>query len=201
MAWRAIRFTAGKIATVSMGAISRGGSRRWIGDQSWGADALRKSGEKLEEGRAPKEIVLSKDAIGQCPDHIKALCDELLQLNVIEIQTLLSQVQGRLGIRDDQIFSASGGGGGAQAAAPAAAAAAPVAAAPKDTVDIKIGAVDAKSKIKVIKEVRVITGLGLAESKALVEKAPVVIKTGVKKEEAEKLKKLLADAGATVEML
>ena len=199
MALRALIRAAGRVSS-SIGAMNRGGSRRWIGDQSWGADALRNSGEKLEEGRAPKEIVLSKDAIGQCPDHIKALCDELLQLNVIEIQALLSQVQGRLGIRDDQIFSA-GGGGGAQAATPAAAAPAPVAAAPKETVDIKIGAVDAKSKIKVIKEVRVITGLGLAESKALVEKAPVVIKTGVKKEEAEKLKKLLADAGATVEML
>lgn len=61
--------------------------------------------------------------------------------------------------------------------------------------------VDAKAKIKVIKEVRVITGLGLAESKALVEKAPCVLKEGVKKDEAEKIKKLLVDAGAGVELL
>jgi len=54
---------------------------------------------------------------------------------------------------------------------------------------------------QIIKEVRVITGLGLAESKALVEKAPVVIKEGLKKDEAEKLKKLLTDAGAVVELL
>ena len=55
-------------------------------------------------------------------------------------------------------------------------------------------------KIKVIKEVRVITGLGLAEAKALVEAVPAKIKEGVNKEEAENLKKQLSDVGATVEV-
>lgn len=70
----------------------------------------------------------------------------------------------------------------------------------KDAFNIKLGAVDQKVKIKIIKEVRAITGLGLKEAKELVEKAPVVIKEGVKKEEAEAFKKLLVDAGAAVDL-
>jgi len=56
------------------------------------------------------------------------------------------------------------------------------------------------NKINVIKEVRAITGLGLTESKALVESAPKAVKEGVSKEEAEKLKKQLEDAGAKVDV-
>jgi len=181
--------------------------RRWIGEQSWGADLLKKSGEKLNsDGKAPKDILMSKEIVAQCPDNVKALSDELLQLNVLEIRALLSRLQNRLGIRDDQLDRGGGGGGsgGAQTAAsagPAASAAAAAAAPPKEAFDIKLGAVDAKIKIKVIKEVRVITGLGLAESKALVERAPCVIKEGVKKEEADKIKKLLVDTGAIVELI
>jgi large subunit ribosomal protein L7/L12 len=89
--------------------------------------------------------------------------------------------------------------GGAQKAAEAPKAAEPE--KPKEAFNIKIGAADAKAKIKIIKEVRSITGLGLKEAKELVEKAPVVIKEGVKKEEAEQFKKLLTEAGATVELL
>jgi large subunit ribosomal protein L7/L12 len=70
----------------------------------------------------------------------------------------------------------------------------------KTSFNLKLGAVDAKAKIKVIKEVRAITGLGLKEAKELVEKAPVVLKEGLKKEEAEAFIKLLADAGAEAKM-
>jgi large subunit ribosomal protein L7/L12 len=96
-----------------------------------------------------------------------------------------------------------GGGGGAPAAGGAAAAAAAPAAEvkEKEAFDVKLGAVDAKAKIKVIKEVRAITGLGLKEAKELVEKAPVVIKAGVKKEEAEQIKKVITDAGGAVEVI
>lgn len=92
-----------------------------------------------------------------------------------------------------------GNAGGAAAAGGAA----PAAAAPevKDTFTLKLGAVDAKAKIKVIKEVRTITGLGLKEAKELVEKAPVVLKEDVKKEDAENFKKILTEAGATVELV
>ncbi len=90
-----------------------------------------------------------------------------------------------------------GGGGGGGGAAPAAAE--PV--KEKTAFDLKLGAVPAASKIKVIKEVRAITGLGLKEAKELVEKAPVVVKEGIKKEEADAMKKLLTDAGAEAELL
>jgi ribosomal protein L7/L12 len=71
-------------------------------------------------------------------------------------------------------------------------AAAAVAAAP--------AAGDGGKKINVIKEVRAITGLGLGEAKALVEGAPKPVKEGVNKDEAEKIKKQIEDAGGTVEL-
>lgn len=89
------------------------------------------------------------------------------------------------------------GGGGADAAE---AAEAPKEEA-KSTVDLKLAAFDAKAKIKVIKEVRAITGLGLKEAKELVESAPKVIQKAMKPEEAEELKKKLEEAGATIEFV
>jgi len=59
---------------------------------------------------------------------------------------------------------------------------------------------DGGKKINVIKEVRAITGLGLTEAKALVEGAPKAVKEGASKDEAEKIKKQLEEAGATVEI-
>jgi large subunit ribosomal protein L7/L12 len=84
------------------------------------------------------------------------------------------------------------------AAAPAAAAAAPAAEEKTEfTVVLKDGGAN---KINVIKVVREITGLGLKEAKALVDEAPKPVKEGVNKDEANELKKKLADAGATVEL-
>src|SRR5579883_3259807 len=73
-------------------------------------------------------------------------------------------------------------------------------AAPEQTeFDVILAAIGDK-KINVIKEVRAITSLGLKEAKDLVEAAPKPVKEGVNKEEAEKIKKQLEDAGATVEI-
>lgn len=111
-------------------------------------------------------------------------------------------MQDKLGIPDEALVLGGGGGGAAGGSANAAAAApAPEPVKEKEDFGIKLGAVDQKSKIKVIKEVRAITGLGLKEAKELVEKAPVVIKEGVKKEEAENLKKILVEAGAVVDLV
>ena len=63
---------------------------------------------------------------------------------------------------------------------------------------MKLDKFDSASKIKVIKEIRAFTELGLKEAKDLVEKAPVVVKTGVTKEEAEKIMEKLKAVGATV---
>ena len=94
---------------------------------------------------------------------------------------------------------------GVTAAAPAAAAAAPAAgggetaAEEKTEFDVVLTAAGDK-KIQVIKEVRTITGLGLKDAKDLVESAPKPIKEGVKKEEAEEIKKKVEEAGGSVEV-
>ena len=86
-------------------------------------------------------------------------------------------------------------------AAPAAGGAATGAAAEEKTeFDVVLASFDAAAKIKVIKVVREITGLGLGEAKAVVEGAPKAIKEGVSKDEAEELKKQLEEAGAKVEL-
>ena len=92
---------------------------------------------------------------------------------------------------------------GVSAAAPMAVAAAPAgggAAAEEKTEFSVILAAVGEKKIQVIKEVRVITGLGLKEAKDLVDGAPKTVKEGVSKAEAEEIKKKLVDAGATVEL-
>ena len=85
-------------------------------------------------------------------------------------------------------------------AAPAAGGAAAPAAEEKTEFDVVLAGFDAAAKIKVIKAVREITGLGLAEAKAVVEGAPKALKEAVSKDEAEELKKKLEEAGAKVEL-
>jgi large subunit ribosomal protein L7/L12 len=88
---------------------------------------------------------------------------------------------------------------GAVAAAPAGAGAAAPVVEEKTEFDVILTG-DGGKKINVIKEVRVITGLGLTEAKTLVESAPKAVKEGISKDEAEKIKKQLEEAGATVEL-
>jgi large subunit ribosomal protein L7/L12 len=118
------------------------------------------------------------------------LVDQLSALSVLEAAQLSKMLEEKWGV---------------SAAAPVAVAAvgaiAPAAeAAPEQTeFDVILAAIGEK-KINVIKEVRAITSLGLKEAKDLVEAAPKLVKEGVNKEEAEKIKKQLEDAGATVEI-
>ena len=85
-------------------------------------------------------------------------------------------------------------------AAPAAGGAAAPAAEEKTEFDVVLASFDAAAKIKVIKAVREITGLGLAEAKGVVEGAPKTLKEAVSKDEAEEMKKKLEEAGAKVEL-
>ena len=110
------------------------------------------------------------------------------ELSVLELADLVKEVEDRFGV---------------SAAAPVAVAAGPVAAAAeeeKTEFDVVLAGFDAAAKIKVIKAVREITGLGLADAKAAVEGAPKTIKEAVSKDEAEELKKKLEEAGAKVEL-
>jgi len=74
------------------------------------------------------------------------------------------------------------------------------AAKEKTAFDLKLESFDPKAKIKIIKEVRAATGLGLKEAKDLVEKAPTVVKEGLTKEDAEKLSKIITDLGGVCSM-
>ena len=112
---------------------------------------------------------------------ITKLVDQLSELTVLEAADLAKALEEKWGV------SAAA----AVAAAPVAAAAAGPAAEEKTEFG---------KKINVIKEVRAITGLGLGEAKALVEGAPKAVKEGVNKDEAEKIKKQIEDAGGTVEL-
>lgn len=121
---------------------------------------------------------------------IQKLVEELSALTILEAAELAKALEEKWGV--------SAAAAVAVAAAPGAAAAAP-AAEEKTEFDVILTG-DGGKKINVIKEVRAITGLGLTEAKTLVESAPKAVKEGVNKEEADKIKKQLEEAGATVEI-
>jgi large subunit ribosomal protein L7/L12 len=117
------------------------------------------------------------------------LVDELSSLTVLEAADLSKLLEEKWGV--------SAAAPVAAAAAPAAAAAAPVEAQTEFTVVLtKVG----DKKINVIKEIRTITGLGLKEAKDLVEGAPKTVKEAINKDEAEKIRKVLEENGAAVEI-
>ena len=110
---------------------------------------------------------------------------------VIELATLVKDLEGKWGVSAAAAVAAAPAGGAAAAGAPAAE------AQTEFTVVLKAAGAN---KIGVIKEVRAITGLGLKEAKDLVEAAPKNVKENVAKAEAEELKKKLEAAGAKVEL-
>ncbi len=122
------------------------------------------------------------------------LVDELSALTVLEAAELSKMLEEKWGV--------SAAAPVAVAAVPGAAPAAAAAAAPAEerTEFTVILASAGDKKINVIKEIRTITGLGLKEAKDLVEGAPKTIKEGVSKEEAAKIKKILEEQGAKVEV-
>ena len=122
---------------------------------------------------------------------LNALVESLSELTVLEAAELSKLLEEKWGV------SAAA----AVAAAPAAGGAAGGAAAVEEKTEFDVILTgDGGKKINVIKEVRAITGLGLTEAKTLVEGAPKPVKEGVSKDEAEKIKKQLEEAGATVEL-
>lgn len=121
---------------------------------------------------------------------IKKLVEELSKLTVAEAAELSKELEEAWGVSAAAPVAVAAGGAAAGGAAPAE---------EKDEFDVVLAAAGDK-KINVIKEVRGITGLGLKEAKDLVEGAPKTLKEGVKKEEAEEMKKKLEAAGATVEL-
>ena len=143
--------------------------------------------EKVEQAETEGQAKESPVVEGKMAEFI----DWIETISVLELSQLVKALEDRLGV---------------SAAAPMAMAAAPAggdgggAAAEEQTEFSVVLTSFGEKKIGVIKEVRAITGLGLADSKALVEGVPKAVKEGVSKEEAEEIKKKLEEAGATVEV-
>ena len=121
-------------------------------------------------------------------EKINALVEEYKNLTVLELSELVKALEEEFGVS------------AAAMAAPAAGAAAAAPVEEKTEFDVVLASFDAAAKIKVIKAVREITGLGLAEAKAAVEGAPKTLKEAVSNDEAEELKKKLEEAGGKVEL-
>jgi large subunit ribosomal protein L7/L12 len=122
--------------------------------------------------------------------NLEKIVEELSALTVLEAAELSKLLEEKWGV------SAAAPVAVAAAGAPAAGGA----AAEEQTEFTVILATAGDKKINVIKEIRTITGLGLKEAKDLVEGAPKEVKSGVNKEEADKIKKVLEENGATVEV-
>ena len=138
-----------------------------------------------------KPEAAAKEETKEVPKKFKDLVEQIEKLSVLELSELVKVLEDHFGV---------------SAAAPAAIAAAPVAsgeateAADEKTAFTIVLASAGEQKINVIKAVREITGLGLAESKALVDGAPKPIKENATKAEADEAKSTLEAAGATVEL-
>lgn len=122
--------------------------------------------------------------------NLEKIVEELSTLTVIEAADLSKRLEEAWGVSAAAAVAVAG---------PAAGGAAEAAAEEKTEFNVTLEAAGAE-KIKVIKEVRAITGLGLGEAKTLVESAPKSLKEGVKKDEAEAIKKQLEAVGATVKL-
>ena len=119
-------------------------------------------------------------------EKVTAMIEEIKGLTVLELSELVHALEEEFGVS-------------AAAMAAPAAAAGPV-AEEKTEFDVVLAGFDAAAKIKVIKVVREITGLGLAEAKAVVEGTPKTLKEGLSKEDAEAMKAKVEEAGGKVEL-
>ena len=117
------------------------------------------------------------------------IIEQIKTLTILELADLVKAIEEEFGVSAAPVAVAG------VAAGPAAAA-----AEEKTEFDVELTSFEADKKLKVIKEIKDITGLGLGEAKALVEGAPKIIKEGASKEEAEALKKALEEAGAEIEL-
>ncbi len=124
-------------------------------------------------------------------DKVNALIEEIKGLTVLELSEVVKALEEEFGV--------SAAAPMAVAAAPAAGGAAPAAAEEKTEFDVVLTSAG-QEKIKVVKAVKDLTGLGLKEAKAIVDEAPKAIKEGVSKDEAEEIKAKLEEVGAVVEV-
>lgn len=150
----------------------------------------------------------SQESTKQAPsEKVSAIVDELSGLTLLEVMDLTEVLRQKLDVKEMPIMAVMMPGmgfGGAMRGAGKVGAAGPGKGEEKEeekmVFDVKLEGFDAAAKIKVIKEVRGFTDLGLKEAKDLVEKAPTLLKKGVTKEEAEKIIQKMKEVGAKVSM-
>ena len=145
-------------------------------------EPVKKESTKVKEKTAGKEVGLTKDDI----------LNAIENMSVLDLSELVKALEEKFGV-SAQAFAVPAGvpaGGGQNGQA----------AEEKTEFDVNLKSVGAK-KIQVIKVVRIVTGLGLRESKDLVDKAPSTVKEKVSKQDAENIKKQLEEAGAEVEIV
>ena len=133
------------------------------------------------------------------PLYIQELADDIVQLTLLEMNELVNKIGQHYGFNENMLSPEDAAGGDEDTADDDADTAA---AAPAKTVfDLKLVSFDDKTKIKVIKEVRSIAGLGLKEAKEMVEGAPKIFLKQIKQEQADEIKAKLEELGAVIEIV
>jgi len=145
--------------------------------------------KKPKEEKSPQKE--EKKEKVKIPEKFKDLVEQIEKLSVLDLAELVKVLEDKFGVSAMPVAAVPTAGGAASAGEEAA--------EEKSSFDIELKEVG-DQKISVIKVVKEITGQGLKEAKDLVDSAPKVIKQGLKKEEAEELKKKLEEVGATVEL-
>ncbi len=154
-------------------------------------DVAAETESKEEEAPAVEETKVEEKtedaAPAEVPTEYKEMIEKIEGMTVLELNGLVKAIEERFGVSAAAVAVAGGGAGDGAGAEE------------KDAFDVDLVSFGEK-KIAVIKAIKTILGLGLKEAKDLVESAPTSIKSEVKKDEAEEWKKVLEEAGATVEL-
>ena len=140
------------------------------------------------------------DGTTPAPEYLHAIADEIVHLSMLEMNELVNKIADHYGFHEGMLSPDGDADGGEGDDGDEDDADAPKAEA-KTSFDLKLIEFDAKAKLKIIKEVRALAGLGLKEAKELVENAPTVIHKDLKQEEAEELKAKLEELGGKVEIV
>lgn len=144
-------------------------------------EELKETAQQVEDNKVEEK----NPEAAELENKYKDLLDKVEKMTAIELSELVKAIESKFGVSAAMPVAVAGGGESV--------------AEEKDSFDVVLQSVG-DQKIQVIKAVKEITGLGLQEAKAKVDGAPTPIKEGVKKAEAEEMKKKLEEAGAKVEL-
>ena len=163
--------------------------------RGFAADANAEPAKDPDDDRV---VDLDREEFPDVSPRVIRLADDICSLTLLEVHDMTQILSKRLGISAAPMMMGAPVGAVAPGAGAPAAAAAPAAEEEKTEFTVKLEGFDAAQKIKVIKEVRAVTELGLKEAKELVEGAPAVLKKGLKKEDAEAIKEKIEKVGGKV---